>query len=89
VSAIAWTQPRAARTSLLRRLASQEALLAIAIIALVIVVGAINPRFLAARNLSDILLGNAYVAVAAIGLAVVCGLPELHNHPECVAIRRN
>jgi len=71
VSAIAWTQPRAARTSLLRRLASQEALLAIAIIALVIVVGAINPRFLAARNLSDILLGNAYVAVAAIGMSMV------------------
>ena len=71
MSAIAWTQPRAARTSLLRRLASQEALLAIAIIALVIVVGAINPRFLAARNLSDILLGNAYVAVAAIGMSMV------------------
>lgn len=22
-------------------------------------------------------------------VALVCGLPELHNHPECVAIRRN
>ena len=31
----------------------------------------VNPRFLAARNLSDILLGNAYIAVAAIGMSMV------------------
>ena len=30
-----------------------------------------NPRFLATRNLSDILLGNAYIAVAAIGMSMV------------------
>ena len=54
-----------------RALASQEALLAIAIVGLAIVVGADNARFLAVRNLSDILLGNAYVAVAAIGMSMV------------------
>jgi ribose transport system permease protein/rhamnose transport system permease protein len=56
---------------LLRPLASQEALLALAIIALAVVVGIDNPRFLAARNLSDVLLGNAYVAVAAVGMSMV------------------
>ena len=53
------------------RLASQEALLAAAVIGLAVVVGFINPRFLAARNLSDLLLGNAYVAIAAIGMSMV------------------
>jgi ribose/xylose/arabinose/galactoside ABC-type transport system permease subunit len=71
VSAIAIETRAAPRTSLAQRLSSQEALLAIAIIVLALVVGAINPRFLAARNLSDILLGNAYVAVAAIGMSMV------------------
>lgn len=61
----------APRASLLKRLSSQEALLALAIIVLALVVGAINPRFLLARNLSDIFLGNAYVAVAAIGMSMV------------------
>lgn len=55
----------------LRVLASQEALLAIAVIGLAIVVGLYNPRFLAARNLSDVLLGNAYIAVAAVGMSMV------------------
>lgn len=59
------------RASLLRRLSSQEVLLALAIIILALVVGAINPRFLLARNLSDIFLGNAYIAVAAIGMSMV------------------
>ncbi len=71
MSALAIEARAAPRASLLRRLSSQEALLAIAIILLALVVGAINPRFLATRNLSDILLGNAYVAVAAIGMSMV------------------
>ena len=33
--------------------------------------GSINPRFLPTRNLSDILLGNAYIAVAAVGMSMV------------------
>lgn len=54
-----------------KALASQETLLAIAVIGLAVVVGLYNPRFLAARNLSDVLLGNAYIAVAAIGMSMV------------------
>ena len=50
---------------------SQEWLLLIGIAALLIVVGFINPRFLASRNLQSMLLANAYVAVAAIGMSVV------------------
>ena len=60
-----------ARTGLLRRFATQEALLAVAVIGLAIVVGFVNPRFLATHNLSDILLGNAYIAVAAVGMSMV------------------
>jgi ribose/xylose/arabinose/galactoside ABC-type transport system permease subunit len=56
---------------LLKVFASQEALLAVAVIGLAIVVGFYNPRFLATRNLSDVLLGNAYIAVAAIGMSMV------------------
>ena len=55
----------------LRRFASQEAMLAAAVIGLALVVGFVNPRFLSANNLADILLGNAYVAVAAIGMSMV------------------
>jgi rhamnose transport system permease protein len=50
---------------------SQEWLLAFAILALFLVVGLINPRFVATRNLQSILLGNAYIAVAAIGMTMV------------------
>ncbi len=58
-----------------RLLASQEGMLLLAILLLGAVVGAINPRFLAERNLQSILLGNAYVAVAAIGMSmvIICG----------------
>jgi ribose/xylose/arabinose/galactoside ABC-type transport system permease subunit len=50
---------------------SQEAILAISLIALILIVGAINPRYLAERNLRDILQGNAYIAIAAIGMSMV------------------
>ena len=49
----------------------QEMILFIAIILLFVVVGLINPRFVAERNISSIFLGNAYVAVAAIGMSMV------------------
>ncbi|MEZ5933313.1 MAG: ABC transporter permease [Alphaproteobacteria bacterium] len=35
------------------------------------IVGSINPRYVAERNLSSIFLGNAYIAVAAIGMSMV------------------
>jgi len=66
---VARLRPREAGA--LRWLASQEALLAFAIIGIAILVGLYNPRFLATRNLADIVLGNAYIAVAAIGMSMV------------------
>ena len=71
MSAAAITGAARAQSGGLRRFASQEALLALAVIGLAVVVGFINPRFLATRNLSDLLLGNAYIAIAAIGMSMV------------------
>ncbi len=51
--------------------ANQESAIILALILLVVVVGLINPRFLATRNILDILQGNAYIAVAAIGMTMV------------------
>jgi ribose/xylose/arabinose/galactoside ABC-type transport system permease subunit len=65
-------RPETFRLAGLRRLfGSQEAVLLGVILLLFVVVGGINPRFLAERNLESILLGNAYVAVAAIGMSMV------------------
>ncbi len=55
----------------LRLFATQEAVLVLALIALFVVVGSINPRYIAERNLYSIFLGNAYIAVAAIGMSMV------------------
>jgi rhamnose transport system permease protein len=71
VTATAIASSANSRTGMFRRLAGQELLLAVAIVALAVVVGFINPRFLATRNLSDILLGNAYIAIAAVGMSMV------------------
>jgi rhamnose transport system permease protein len=71
MSAAAIAGAARAQSGGLRRFASQEALLALAVIGLAVVVGFINPRFLATRNLSDLLLGNAYIAIAAIGMSMV------------------
>lgn len=57
--------------SLKRIFASQEAVLLFALIALFIVVGTINPRYIPERNLYSIFQGNAYIAVAAIGMSMV------------------
>ena len=54
-----------------RGLLGQETLLLAALLLLFAAVGAYNPRFLAERNLETIFLGNAYVAVAAIGMSMV------------------
>jgi ribose/xylose/arabinose/galactoside ABC-type transport system permease subunit len=50
---------------------SQELVLLISIIALMLTVGAINARYLAPNNVNNILNGNAYIAVAAIGMTMV------------------
>ena len=54
-----------------RMVLGQEMILLIAIVLLFVVVGLINPRFVAERNISSIFLGNAYIAVAAIGMSMV------------------
>jgi ribose/xylose/arabinose/galactoside ABC-type transport system permease subunit len=60
-----------ALAGLRRFIVSQEGVLLLAIVALFAVVGTINPRFVAERNLQSILLGNAYIAIAAIGMSMV------------------
>lgn len=62
------------RPGFLRRLMAdygQELIVLSAIIVLFVAVTAINPRFISANNLTSIFSGNAYIAVAAIGMAMV------------------
>jgi ribose/xylose/arabinose/galactoside ABC-type transport system permease subunit len=64
---------RARRSALARFVSAygQEIVIACAIVALFVVVSAINPRFLGANNLNTIISGNAYIAVAAIGMSMI------------------
>jgi ribose/xylose/arabinose/galactoside ABC-type transport system permease subunit len=55
----------------LRIFANQETAIVLFLIVLAVVVGSLNPRFLASRNVSDILQGNAYIAIAAIGMTMI------------------
>lgn len=71
MSTLAMSRSRIGEGGALGVFASQEALLAFAIVGVAILVGLDNPRFLATRNLADIVLGNAYIAVAAIGMSMV------------------
>lgn len=48
-----------------------EILVAVAIVILLLAVGLYNPRFVSMRNLTSIFSGNAYIAVAAIGMTMV------------------
>lgn len=57
--------------SFFKAFAGQELILLLCILGLFVVVGLINPRYVAERNLSSIFLGNAYIAVAAIGMSMV------------------
>lgn len=49
----------------------QECVVLAAIIVLFVVVTLVNPRFVSANNLTTIFSGNAYIAVAAIGMSMV------------------
>ena len=49
----------------------QEIVVALAILALFVVVGATNHRFLSDTNINSIFAGNAYIAIAAIGMSMV------------------
>jgi len=64
---------RAYRSALTRFVSSygQEVVITCAILLLFAVVSAINPRFLGANNLNTVISGNAYIAVAAIGMAMI------------------
>jgi len=45
--------------------------LTLSILALALIVGGINPRFLAQKNITDILNNASYIAVAALGMSLV------------------
>jgi ribose/xylose/arabinose/galactoside ABC-type transport system permease subunit len=49
----------------------QEIVVMGSIAALFLVVGAVNPRFLSNTNINSIFAGNAYIAVAAIGMSMI------------------
>jgi ribose/xylose/arabinose/galactoside ABC-type transport system permease subunit len=49
----------------------QELIVALAIVVLFVGVGTLNPRFLADNNINSIIAGNAYIAVAAIGMSMI------------------
>lgn len=49
----------------------QELVVLLSIIVLFVVVGAINPRFLSNTNINSIFAGNAYIAIAAIGMSMI------------------
>src|SRR5262249_28671993 len=66
--------PRAAPRSRLARwlpAAGQELVVLGALVALMAIVGAGDPRYLSNGNLTPIFAGNAYIAVAAIGMSMV------------------
>jgi len=54
-----------------RLFGSQEGILLLMLMLLIIGVGLYNPRFVTERNLTDIFNANAYIAVAAIGISMV------------------
>lgn len=54
-----------------------ECLVALAIVVLLVGVGLYNPRFVSARNLGSIFSGNAYIAVAAIGMTMIIVIREI------------
>jgi ribose/xylose/arabinose/galactoside ABC-type transport system permease subunit len=54
-----------------RLLGTQEGVLLILLVVLFVGVGLYNPRFLQGNNLPDLFNGNAYIAVAAIGMSMI------------------
>ena len=73
MSSVADPSRRARRSAFARFVSSygQEVVIGLAIVSLFVVVSAINPRFLGANNLNTIVSGNAYIAVAAIGMSMI------------------
>ncbi len=50
---------------------NQESVILFGLLLLIFIIGIANPRFLQERNISDNLQGNAYIAVAALGMTMV------------------
>ena len=59
------------RNRIINLFGNQESVILLGLLLLIFVVGILNPRFLQERNISDILQGNAYIAVAALGMTMV------------------
>jgi ribose/xylose/arabinose/galactoside ABC-type transport system permease subunit len=60
-----------ARYRITKLYGNQESVIVFGLLLLIFFIGIANPRFLQERNLSDILSGNAYIAVAALGMSMV------------------
>lgn len=69
--AVVSARPAARRPGPLAFFGTQEGLLLLAIVALLVIVGFVNPRFIAERNLWSIAQTSGYIAVAAIGMSMV------------------
>ncbi len=65
--------PALGRSNLQRFLSGygQEIVVFLSIVVLFVAVGAYNPRFLSDTNINSIFAGNAYIAVAAIGMSMI------------------
>ena len=59
------------RYRIMRLFGNQESVILFGLLLLIFIIGIANPRFLQERNISDILQGNAYIAVAALGMTMV------------------
>ena len=59
------------RYRVMRLFGNQESVILFGLLLLIFIIGIANPRFLQERNISDILQGNAYIAVAALGMTMV------------------
>lgn len=79
MTAAAHTPPRRAGGPLRRFLTEygHEIVVALAVVVLLVGVGLYNPRFVSARNLGSIFSGNAYIAVAAIGMSMIIIIREI------------
>jgi ribose/xylose/arabinose/galactoside ABC-type transport system permease subunit len=71
MTAAASTQGNRTLATARRILGSQEGILLVLLVALIVGVGLYNPRFLNERNLTDGVNATAYIAVAAIGISMI------------------
>jgi ribose/xylose/arabinose/galactoside ABC-type transport system permease subunit len=71
VTAVSGAQGNRFLANARRLFGTQEGILLLLLMLLIIGVGLYNPRFLNERNLTDVFNANAYIAVAAIGISMV------------------